>query len=142
MKMRISRRWVRKNFFMLDSYCNTHGRFSLRSSLSPGRLKSTDMNVRIDTSPLKNQNAIRGIGRYTSELVRALRSLQTSHTFFTSDQESKDVDIIHYPFFDLFFATLPLINKAKTIVTIHDMTPLVFPTHYPRGIRGQLKFFD
>ncbi len=98
------------------------------------------MNVLVDTSPLKNQNAIRGIGRYTIELVQALRSLQTPHTFFTSDQESKDVDIIHYPFFDLFFATLPLIKKAKTIVTIHDVTPLVFPTHYPRGIRGQLKF--
>src|SRR5258708_18064237 len=91
-------------------------------------------------SALKNQNAIRGVGRYTSELVSALRMLQSSHSFFTSDEHPSHVDITHYPFFDLFFGTLPLHKSNKTIVTIHDVTPLVFPKLYPPGVRGYIKF--
>ncbi len=96
------------------------------------------MKVLIDTSPLANKSANRGIGRYTRELVDALRALHTDHTFFTSDDRVGNVDIVHYPFFDLFFPTLPFLKRTKTIVTIHDVIPLVFPRHYPVGIRGKL----
>lgn len=97
------------------------------------------MNVSIDTSPLSNANAIRGIGRYTRELVSGLRALSTEHTFYTSqDQSTGKIDLIHYPFFDLFFPTLPLRKRTKTIVTVHDVIPLLFPKHYPPGIRGSL----
>lgn len=98
------------------------------------------MNILIDTSPLKNLNAIRGVGRYTNELVTALRLLNTTHQFFTSEDHPKSVDVIHYPFFDLFYPTLPLHKKAKTVVTIHDVIPLVFPRHYPIGVKGKLSF--
>ena len=27
-----------------------------------------------------------------------------------------------------------------TVVTIHDVTPLVFPSHYPPGLRGRINF--
>lgn len=98
------------------------------------------MRVYIDTSPLQNANAVRGVGRYTKELVDALQTLNTTHTFLTSEDEPGKVDLVHYPFFDLFFPTLPLMKKAKTVVTIHDVTPLVLARHYPRGVRGQLKY--
>ncbi len=98
------------------------------------------MNVLIDTSPLQNQNAGRGVGRYTSELLAALLRLKTSHHFFASTESpSSSIDLIHYPFFDLFFHTLPLFQRRKTIVTIHDVTPLIFAKHYPPGIKGRLR---
>lgn len=98
------------------------------------------MNILIETSPLKNQNAIRGVGRYTLELVAALRALGSEHSFYTSEDKPKKIDIVHYPYFDLFFSTLPLVKKRKTIVTIHDVTPLVFARHYPAGVKGTLRY--
>lgn len=98
------------------------------------------MEILIDTSPLKTASGGRGIGRYVSELVKALRSLPTEHKFFTSDQPTASVDLVHYPFFDLFFPTLPIFKKKPTVVTIHDVIPLVFPKHYPVGVRGRLAF--
>lgn len=29
---------------------------------------------------------------------------------------------------------------SKTVVTVHDLTPLVFPDFFPIGIRGYLKW--
>src|SRR5260221_1645583 len=96
------------------------------------------MEILIDTSPLANQSSFRGIGRYTEELVASLRALPTEHTFFTSGDVYTHLELIHYPFFDLFFHTLPLSKKTKTVVTIHDVIPLIFPVHYKPGIRGSI----
>jgi len=101
------------------------------------------MKVAIDISPLKSAHQFRGIGIYTKRLVAALQSLKV--TDFTVELVEKggppkDCDLIHYPYFDLFWPTLPLIKKKKTVVTIHDVTPLVFPKHYPPGIKGKLRF--
>jgi len=52
----------------------------------------------------------------------------------------RDVDLVHYPYFDLFFLTLPLRKLKPTVVTIHDVIPLLFPERYPRGVKGWLKF--
>ncbi len=99
------------------------------------------MNILIDTSPLHNGHAGRGIGRYTFELLKALRAVPSSHQFFTSDDAPSHVDLIHYPFFDLFFPTLPQQKKAPTIVTIHDVIPLVFPVHYKAGVKGTISLY-
>ncbi|MEP7167018.1 MAG: glycosyltransferase family 1 protein [Candidatus Woesebacteria bacterium] len=100
------------------------------------------MRILIDTTPLENANAIRGVGRYTQELIQALRLLSTPHEFVTSKEVGKSsIDLVHYPFFDLFFSTLPLRHSKPTVVTIHDVIPLVFAKHYPRGIKGNVKFF-
>lgn len=100
------------------------------------------MKILIDTSPLSSAHAIRGIGRYTRELVGAMRKLETSDEIYTTeDNYQGDVDLVYYPYFDLFFPTLPLIKKAKTVVMIHDVIPLVFSSHYPVGIKGTLNFW-
>ncbi len=100
------------------------------------------MNILIDTSPLQNESSIRGIGRYTKELLSSLRTIKSPHTFYTNeDVADTSIDLIHYPFFDFFFPTLPFFKKAKTVVTIHDVIPLLFPKHYPRGIRGTINLF-
>jgi len=74
----------------------------------------------------------RGVGFYADNLAKALDKV--SDITLTD----KNPDIIHYPFFDLFYATLPLKKEKPTIVTIHDLTPLVLSGRYPKGIRGTL----
>ena len=99
------------------------------------------MKVAINTSTLKNGHKLRGIGYYTSNLLNHLKndeSLEVSE--FSQITDLKDVDIIHYPWFDFYFRTL-LVKKYPTVVTIHDTIPLLFPEHYPVGIRGKINFY-
>lgn len=74
----------------------------------------------------------RGVGYYTQFLAKALSKIGSV------ELTSKDPDVIHYPFFDLFYPTLPLIKRSPTIVTIHDLTPLILSHLYPKGIKGSL----
>jgi len=101
------------------------------------------MKVAIDILPLKNANRYRGVGTYTNQLVESLKSLNIPNFSFQLIEGggiTKDCDLIHYPFFDPFFLTLPLKKTKPTVVTIHDVIPLVFPEHFPAGIRGTIKF--
>ncbi len=98
--------------------------------------------VAIDISPLSGASKFRGIGRYSVNLIEALKKTKKLEVLEISDKNSKpEIDIVHYPFFDFYFLSLPLYKKAKTVITIHDCTPLVFPQNFPAGIRGKIKFF-
>lgn len=105
------------------------------------------MKVLLDTTPLQNANAIRGVGAYTRFLAQELHRLETDSFQLVSthqEAETKDVsDIIHYPFFDLFFHTLQYSNfhNSKAVVTIHDVIPLLYPDKYPVGIKGKINFW-
>lgn len=97
--------------------------------------------VAIDTSLLHDQSRFRGIGFYTKNLIEALRNLRESDFSAVLMEKGKipyDCDLIHYPFFDFFFLTLPLRKSCKSVVTIHDCIPLVFPKRYPPGIKGKI----
>lgn len=86
---------------------------------------------------------MRGTGVYTKNLIDALRRFEKKHsyTFFTRTQDiPPHTDVVHYPFFDPFFLTLPYAKPYLTVVTVHDLIPLVFPEHFPPGIRGTLKW--
>lgn len=103
------------------------------------------MKVLLDTSPLSDANATRGIGTYTRFLLDRLLNNQAVEVFQSgtmSEEELKkfSADLVHYPYFDFFFPTLPLKLTTKSIVTIHDVIPLIFPEHYPVGKKGQLNF--
>jgi len=100
------------------------------------------MKVAVDISPLKSAHQFRGIGVYTQRLVKALQAMKVADfevVLVEKGEIPQDCQIIHYPYFDLFFTTLPLIRRKKTVVTIHDTTPLVFPEYFPPGIKGKLK---
>lgn len=100
------------------------------------------INVLVDTSPLANANSIRGVGAYTLFLTEYLEKRKDVKIMRSGMDENSEFnpDIIHYPYFDFFFPTLPLLKKAKTIVTVHDVIPLVFPEHFKPGKRGGLVF--
>ncbi len=100
------------------------------------------MKVLIDTSPLKNENAIRGVGVYTKFLTEQFAQKNFSDIHLVSNA-SDNPDLIHYPYFDLFFPTLPILLSSpfKRVVTIHDVIPLLFPDHYKPGLKGTLNHF-
>jgi glycosyltransferase involved in cell wall biosynthesis len=105
------------------------------------------MKIAIDISPIDikstSQHKIRGVGKYITLLHNNLEKFDSENKyFFTSDPQkySREVDIIHYPYFDPFFITLPFRNRTKTIVTVHDVIPLVHKKHFPAGLKGNLKW--
>lgn len=99
---------------------------------------SSKVRVLIDTSPLETGHSARGIGMYTRQLIHNLQQRQDCQVLLSSDHpNSSEFDLVHYPYFDLFFPTLPLWKSKPTVVTIHDLIPLQFPKHYPVGMRGR-----
>lgn len=100
------------------------------------------MKIGIDVSPLQSGHKVRGVGFYLTHLLNALKEYYPEHTYveFTKENTPKDVDVIHYPYFDPFFLTFPLRNTRPTVLTIHDLTPLKFPRLFPSGKKGMLKW--
>lgn len=101
------------------------------------------MNIAIDVSPLKTGHKVRGAGFYLENLKRALVKYfpQYRYTFFVRGENlPEDVDLIHFPYFEPFFLARPVYKNYLTIVTVHDLTPIVFKKHFPRGIKGEIKW--
>ncbi len=97
------------------------------------------MKVAFDTSPLSSGHRSRGVGYYTKNLLDRLKFIQDLEVVeFNSKKSPRDVDLVHYPFFDLFYHTLPIRQPLPTVVTIHDITPLIYPKHYPPGLKGRV----
>lgn len=92
-------------------------------------MKKLKVNLSIDS-----HSTGRGIGFYANNLKVALEQRKD---LTLTDQ---DHDLIHYPYFDLFYPTLK-VGGTPTLVTIHDLTPLVLGHLYPKGIRGSVNFF-
>lgn len=98
--------------------------------------------VAVDITPLTSSHKIRGIGSYTENLIAELKSKNWGiDLIYFSRGENVKADLVHFTYFDLFFHTLPIFKRSKTVVTIHDVIPLVFPDHFPRGARGSLNLF-
>lgn len=101
------------------------------------------MNIAIDVSPLQSGHKVRGVGFYLSYLKSALLEYypENNYQFFQQGEVIREtIDLVHYPYFDPFFLTLPIVKKYKTVVTVHDLTPLVFPDHFPPGLKGTLRW--
>lgn len=99
------------------------------------------MKVAFNTYPLQSGHKTRGVGYYTQNLLDELKKRDDLEILeFTDLSQVKQADVIHYPWFDLFFRTLKL-NKIPTVVTVHDTTPLVFPKEYPVGLRGKINLY-
>lgn len=102
------------------------------------------MKVAFDISPIHSGHQVRGIGSYTKNLYEQFQKYKNndiSFEFIQDPNENTDAQIIHHPYFDLFSRTLHSKNQSKTIVTIHDVIPLVFPQRFPSGIKGYINLF-
>jgi glycosyltransferase involved in cell wall biosynthesis len=102
-----------------------------------------EMKIAIDVSPLQTDHKVRGVGFYLEHLKNALLKYypKNDYVFFQrGDKLPRDVKIVHFPYFEPFFLALPIYNQFKTVVTVHDLTPIVFPEAFPRGIKGEIKW--
>lgn len=104
------------------------------------------MKIALDITPIKNNSSnhkVRGVGFYLKNLIESITKFypQNSYIFFTQKEPLKEkVDIVHFPYFDPYFITLPLIKRNKQVVTVHDLTPVLYPSHFPSGIKGKFRW--
>lgn len=98
-------------------------------------------------SPLRSghylQHRIRGTGIYLQNLQISLPKYYPDNKYIFFNRGNllgNKIDIVHYPYFEPFFLSLPLFNRYKTVVTVHDLTPFVFPKEFPSGLKGKIKW--
>lgn len=110
---------------------------------------SKKIKIAIDISPTIDGNSVRGVGYYTQNLVDALqKEIETNPDYknwsinLIKDKtlNTEGYDLIHYPYFDPFKLTLPNIKSVPTVVTVHDLIPRQFKSHFPVGLKGELKW--
>jgi glycosyltransferase involved in cell wall biosynthesis len=100
------------------------------------------MKVVIDIAKLHPKALKRGSGIYALRLYNSLLGLKDKNQYFLRQTtESHEATIVHFPYFDPFFLTLPFIKEVPTVVTVHDLIPIRFIKHYPPGLRGKIKWF-
>lgn len=99
------------------------------------------MKIGIDISPLSSGHKVRGVGSYVSLIKNNIEKYDKENKYiFFEGKVPSDIDVVHYPYFDPFFSMLPFKNKVKTVVTVHDLTPIKFKKHFPAGIKGSLRW--
>ncbi len=100
------------------------------------------LKVAIDKNPLVSGHKVRGVGRYTLELISSLRRVSYGKAIFKALDFSRvsldNYDVIHLPFFNPITSQLPSAYLEKTVVTIHDLIPLIYQKVYQPGISGYL----
>lgn len=97
--------------------------------------------IAFNSSPLSNAHRTRGVGSYTKSLLDRLKARDDLNIIeFNNLNLVTDADVVHFPWYDLFFKTLPMRKKFPTIVTVHDVMPLIFPEQHPVGIKGRINF--
>ncbi len=92
-------------------------------------MMTKDIRVKLIFHP---QSKGRGIGVYGENLYQGL--LKTKGIKIVESNP----DIIHYTFFDIFYPTLKIDPKIPSVVTVHDVTPLVLSDRYPKGVLTSL----
>ncbi len=106
--------------------------------------------IAIDVGPLSTGDAIRGIGVYTRELLSALELLQKEKkdefevypVDYFNAQGSTRYNVVHFTRFNPFRISVPFEKPAGTkfVLTIYDLIPLIYPKHYPPGIKGWVRW--
>ncbi len=97
------------------------------------------MKVLIFTGSAGVGSSARGIGVYTKMLFESLSKLDGIEVTMGNFKNMQNPDIVHYPSFSFFKIQLPFVKKGKTVVTVHDTIPLIYPNNYPAGIVGSIK---
>ncbi|MCS7092246.1 MAG: glycosyltransferase family 4 protein [Patescibacteria group bacterium] len=107
------------------------------------------MRVAIDSGPTLSGHSVRGVGTYAKELINNLKKLQSKAyslniNAFDFSRNSRliftDYDVVHFTAFSIFERSLPFRLPENSVVTIHDMIPLIYPRNYPGGIRGNINW--
>jgi glycosyltransferase involved in cell wall biosynthesis len=99
------------------------------------------MRVGIHLGGVQGGHELRGIGVHTSELVKALGKIKDKDVEVSEYKPGGKYNLVHYTVFKPFQFSIPFKKETKKVVlTIHDLIPLIYPKHYPGGIKGNLIF--
>ncbi|MCX6816744.1 MAG: glycosyltransferase family 1 protein [Candidatus Beckwithbacteria bacterium] len=98
------------------------------------------MKIGIDISCFNSASSFRGIGFYTRRLIAGLEKIPSLQLIKFEKKAPSLADLVHYPGFNPFHFSLPLINRFPYVITVHDLTPLKFPDQFPPGIKGKLRW--
>lgn len=107
------------------------------------------MRIAVDSGPLTSGHSVRGIGTYTRELVSAMKKtpggVKIEPVDFSAidfSENSGKFDVFHFTSFKPFENVLPFLKTqgTKFVLTIYDLIPLVYPKHYPPGVRGWVRW--
>lgn len=96
-----------------------------------------------DVSPLYSGHKVRGIGFYTQRLLEALKKLPGLEVKELKEKaaiKKWDFDLLHIPYFQPYFFSLPFFWKKPLVVTVHDLVPVKYQDHYPPGLKGRLRW--
>lgn len=97
------------------------------------------LKVAIDSGPVAGGYSKYGIGTYVRELTEHLKDIDVID-FSASSQKiaAGAYKVLHFTRFRPFFISLPLSKPkgTKFVLTIYDLIPLIYPRHYPPGIKG------
>lgn len=74
----------------------------------------------------------RGMGFYHDQLAISLD--QSNKVELVESNE----DLVHYTYYAHFNAHLPLFTSKPSVLTIHDLTPIVLKELYPTGVKGAI----
>jgi len=101
--------------------------------------------VGLDVAPLYSGHKVRGIGFYTRRLLVSLKKLRGEGIVIRELKTREDIkrekfDLLHVPYFHPYFSTLPLRKNRPLVVTVHDLTPIKYPDHYPPGVKGKIRW--
>lgn len=103
------------------------------------------MRVGLEVSPLTTAHQVRGIGFYTQRLRDQLKEMAKKQVDFSlievTGKTKPKLDLLHYPYFQPFSRTLPLVQSLPVVVTVHDLIPLKYPRQFPPGRKGRWRWF-
>jgi len=113
---------------------------------------SNQMKIAIVSGASKKGDSVRGIGAHNSNLFAAFRKTSYKQSLplrgknyeipeVSMNDDLSKFDIVHFTVFRPFFISLPFFKPKNTkfILTIHDLIMLIYPKHYPSGVKGWIK---
>lgn len=103
------------------------------------------MKIAIVSGASKKGDSVRGIGAHNSNLFDAFKKNRNQKIEIPEVSKYDDLskyDVVHFTSFRPFFISLPFTKPKNTkfVLTIHDLIPLIYPSHYPAGIKGTIRF--
>ena len=100
------------------------------------------LKVAIYSGPLTSEHSVRGIGIHTRMLIEELEKIPNINITLTDlhSTTASQFNVIHYPNFHPYFFSFPFSVPINSVITIHDLIPLIYPYAYPAGLKGRLRF--
>jgi glycosyltransferase involved in cell wall biosynthesis len=86
-----------------------------------------------------SESGARGVDLYARKLYESLIHIDRIDVKALT-APTGEADIVHYTYFDPYFPTLKINPSSSTIVTVHDLIPRLFPSHFPAGIKGSFNW--